>query len=128
MSSIWEYKIVPVWDSDESDLNKLDSEGWELIHIETKPFFGSQQPKICYFKRPKRIINGLHERWKMKSQSRLGQLILEHLVKHGLHQKDFAIKVGLSQPAVSRIIKGTSPQVPTLVRLLRELGISVEDL
>ena len=55
----------------------------------------------------------------------LGRLIKTLIINEGISQKDFAIRVGLSETALSNIITGkVRPRQATLTRMIQSLNLS----
>lgn len=120
---MWEYKIIEERELSEDDLNKLGKRGWELISNATFiDSAGSSSPENrWYFKR----------RFDPRNTGQaIGPIITNYLIKHGLTQREFSERAGLSQPLISRIINGdvVSVHARTLSRLVHALGVNVEDL
>ena len=58
-----------------------------------------------------------------------GQKIKELMLAKGMDGSDMAMRVGISGAMMSYIIRGLrEPNVSTLTRIARELGVSVDEL
>ena len=64
-----------------------------------------------------------------RSQIRVSTALAGYLKKTGMTQTDLAAKLGVTDSSVSRYLSGDqTPNVTILVRMQRELGISLDDL
>ena len=64
----------------------------------------------------------------MKEVSRLYCRLEEILTERGLKKSYVAKKVGISNSAMSNILKGGMPHLDTALRIARFLGLKIEDI
>jgi ribosome-binding protein aMBF1 (putative translation factor) len=66
-----------------------------------------------------------HEEWEQTALARLvSAQLIDYRVREGLSQRALADRLGVKQPYVARLESGEhNPELPTLVKLSRSLGI-----
>ena len=68
---------------------------------------------------------GFREEWEQTALARLvSAQLIDYRVREGLSQRALADRLGVKQPYVARLESGEhNPEIPTLVKLSRSLGI-----